>query len=138
MSPPRFHKQWVKFSLPAAHLTREGCRAGKRQEGPAGVRRQSQNRWCSENQLPASLMILWDVPGTGKSTFARWLVEYQGFMNVDTDAIVMGRAKATGFTEAWQQTHDGKLRPAVFMTLRHRRDARCRGRRVGLRESHRS
>lgn len=60
-------------------------------------------------------MILWGVPGTGKSTFARWLAENQGFIRVDTDAIVTGRAKPTVLTEAWQQTYDGKLPPVAFM-----------------------
>ena len=56
----------------------------------------------ARHQLQASLMILWGVPGTGKSTFAHWLVEKKGFMHVDTDAIGTGRAKATALTEAWQ------------------------------------
>jgi hypothetical protein len=62
-------------------------------------------------------MILWGVPGTGKSTFARWLAENKGFTHVDTDAIVTGRAKPTPLTGAWQRTYDRKLTPAAFMDL---------------------
>jgi hypothetical protein len=62
-------------------------------------------------------MILWGVPGTGKSTFARWLVENKGFIHVDTDAIVTGRAKPTTLIEAWQQTYERSLQPKAFMNL---------------------
>jgi hypothetical protein len=62
-----------------------------------------------------TLTILWGVPGTGKSTFARWLADNRGFTHVDTDAVVMGRAKPTALTEAWQRTFDRAIAPAAFV-----------------------
>lgn len=32
-----------------------------------------------------TLMVIWGVPGTGKSTFARWLVEHHGYVHAATD-----------------------------------------------------
>jgi hypothetical protein len=33
-------------------------------------------------------MIIWGVPGTGKSHFARWLARHQGFTHAETDREV--------------------------------------------------
>ena len=33
-------------------------------------------------------MVLWGVPGVGKSTFARWLKSNKGYEHVDTDVVV--------------------------------------------------
>ncbi len=30
-------------------------------------------------------MILWGIPGAGKSTFARWLADHKGFTHAETD-----------------------------------------------------
>src|SRR5579864_3933811 len=62
-----------------------------------------------------TLMILWGVPGAGKSTFARWLADNKGFTHVDTDAVVMGRAKPSTLTEAWQRTFSRATAPAAFV-----------------------
>jgi chloramphenicol 3-O-phosphotransferase len=62
-----------------------------------------------------TLMILWGVPGAGKSTFARWLADNKGFMHVDTDAVVMGRGKPTALTNAWQRAFTRATAPAAFV-----------------------
>lgn len=46
------------------------------------------------------LVILWGVPGVGKSTFARWLAEKKGYDHIDTDAVVLGSA-TTRVQAAW-------------------------------------
>ena len=61
------------------------------------------------------LMILWGVPGTGKSTFAGWLRDNKGFTHVDTDAVATGRAKPTVLTQAWEGTYERKFAPAAFI-----------------------
>jgi adenylate kinase family enzyme len=37
-------------------------------------------------QALKGLMVLWGVPGTGKSHFARWLVANKGYVHAETDA----------------------------------------------------
>ncbi len=46
------------------------------------------------------LVILWGVPGTGKSTFARWLVQEMGYEHVETDAAVL-HGPGTALQRAW-------------------------------------
>ena len=41
---------------------------------------------ASINQPFRGLMVLWGVPGTGKSYFARWLVTNKGYVHAETDA----------------------------------------------------
>jgi adenylate kinase family enzyme len=72
-------------------------------------------------------MILWGVPGTGKSTFAHWLRDNKAFTHVDTDAVATGRAKPTALTEAWQGTYDRNL--GARRIHRVNRRARTPGRR---------
>jgi hypothetical protein len=40
----------------------------------------------SINQPFRGLMVLWGVPGTGKSYFAHWLVTDKGYVHSETDA----------------------------------------------------
>lgn len=46
------------------------------------------------------LVVLWGVPGAGKSTFARWLVQEMGYEHVETDAAVLD-GPATALQRAW-------------------------------------
>ena len=45
------------------------------------------------------VLVLWGVPGVGKSTFADWLVKEKGFVRVDSDA---GGAGDTRAAKAWR------------------------------------
>jgi AAA domain len=36
------------------------------------------------------LLVLWGLPGTGKSTYARWLAGEKGFTHIDTDNMGAG------------------------------------------------
>ncbi len=65
-----------------------------------------------------SLMVLWGLPGTGKSTFGRWLVGNKGFTNVDNDLVAVNQAPRTDLTNAWDQSWMGSppLNPTPFMT----------------------
>jgi hypothetical protein len=45
------------------------------------------------------VLILWGVPGVGKSTFAAWLVKEKGFAHVDTDVGGGGGSRAA---KAWR------------------------------------
>lgn len=45
------------------------------------------------------ILILWGVPGVGKSTFADWLVENKEFVRVDSDAGAAGDSRAAN---AWR------------------------------------
>ena len=40
----------------------------------------------SGGQALQTLMVIWGVPGSGKSTFARWLVNSHGYLHAETDA----------------------------------------------------
>jgi hypothetical protein len=44
-------------------------------------------------------LILWGVPGVGKSTFACWLVKEKGFARIDSDAQGAGATRAA---RAWR------------------------------------
>jgi hypothetical protein len=44
------------------------------------------------------VLILWGVPGVGKTTFADWLVENKGFIRIDSDLGGAGSSKAA---KAW-------------------------------------
>ena len=66
--------------------------------------------------IPASLqvIILWGVPGTGKSTFAReWLKRRLGYRYIDTDAIALGRAKGTDRERLWTSSPEQFVADAV-------------------------
>ena len=45
------------------------------------------------------VLVLWGVPGVGKSTFASWLVTEKDFAHIDTDAQGAGASRAA---KAWQ------------------------------------
>jgi len=45
------------------------------------------------------VLILWGVPGVGKSTFADWLVKEKGYVRIDSDA---GGAGASRAAKAWR------------------------------------
>ncbi len=47
------------------------------------------------------LLILWGVPGAGKSTFARWLVAEKRFDHVDTDIVIGSNRASTLLERAW-------------------------------------
>lgn len=72
------------------------------------------------------VLILWGVPGTGKSTFAKYLVEERSYLHIDTDLGGAGENKAAKarhypqpvvieygmFTDAYGLALLGRLRDA--------------------------
>jgi hypothetical protein len=58
------------------------------------------------------LLILWGAPGTGKSTFARYLVDHHGYVHIDTDVGGAGHSKAA---KAWQALLTGQGAPEDFV-----------------------
>lgn len=64
------------------------------------------------------MMVLWGLPGTGKSTFGRWLAENKGFTNVDNDLVAVYGAPATELTHVWNQSWMGRPPhdPTPFMS----------------------
>ena len=63
---------------------------------------------------PPRVLILWGVPGTGKSTFAKYLVENHGYAHIDTDAGGAGDSRAA---KAWQAVLNGTGTPEEFVKL---------------------
>jgi len=60
------------------------------------------------------LLILWGVPGTGKSTFAKYLVKEHGYVHIDTDVGGAGESKAA---KAWRAVLNGTGSPEEFVKL---------------------
>src|SRR2546425_6523542 len=70
-----------------------------------------------EPLMTKTLIVVWGVPGAGKSTFARWLSNSKGFTHIETDVPV-----GTECDDAWRQTFSGKLKPEAFMNVIARHD----------------
>jgi hypothetical protein len=71
-------------------------------------------------------IVIWGVPGTGKSTFARWLVENKGFTYAETD-----RGAATAVQQVAARVEQGQpvvweygmyVQPDTIETLRRLRE----------------
>jgi hypothetical protein len=60
------------------------------------------------------VLVLWGVPGVGKSTFAGWLVKEKGFAHIDTDAQGAGASRAA---KAWRPLLNGAGTPEEFMKI---------------------
>lgn len=60
------------------------------------------------------VLILWGVPGTGKSTFAKWLAENKGVARIDTDAHGAGTSRAA---KAWRAFLDGQGTAEAFVKV---------------------
>ncbi len=58
------------------------------------------------------LVILWGLPGSGKSWYARWLQRRKSFLHVDTDAL-QGRALDAG----WFRTFNRETPPEEYMAM---------------------
>src|SRR5205807_2699233 len=72
--PPLFHKQRVTVWVFATRLARSASRSSNGpKSGPLASGVDPRISAVDGDQQPGRLMILWGVPGTGKSTFARWL-----------------------------------------------------------------
>jgi hypothetical protein len=61
------------------------------------------------------VLILWGVPGVGKSTYADWLVKEKGFVRVDSDAGGAGNTRAA---KAWRVVLATLGTPQQFAALR--------------------
>ncbi len=60
------------------------------------------------------LLVLWGVPGAGKSCYADWLVRERGFMRVDTDSMGAG---SNPVEWAWRGVIDGQTTPGIFLNV---------------------
>lgn len=60
------------------------------------------------------VLILWGVPGTGKSTFAKCLGKEHGYVHIDTDAGGEGETKAA---KAWRAVLNGTGTPEQFVKI---------------------
>ena len=60
-------------------------------------------------------MVIWGVPGVGKSTFANWLVKEKAFVRIDSDAGGAGDSRAA---RAWRDVLATVGTPGQFPTLR--------------------
>ena len=59
-------------------------------------------------------MVLWGVPGVGKSTFARWLKANKGYEHVDTD-VVAARGPSSTLERSWFGVTSGQSTPEAFI-----------------------
>jgi hypothetical protein len=64
---------------------------------------------------PPRVLVLWGVPGVGKSTFADWLVQEKGFVRIDSDA---GGAGDTRAAKAWRVALATLGTPQQFAALK--------------------
>ena len=62
------------------------------------------------------VLILWGVPGAGKTTFADWLVDNKGFIRIDSDFGGAGNSKAA---IAWRAFLNRSGTPEAFMKVAH-------------------
>lgn len=60
------------------------------------------------------VLILWGVPGVGKSTYARWLRDDKDFTYIDTDSHGAGSGR---IARAWRALLDGHSTPEQFMEV---------------------
>jgi predicted kinase len=69
-------------------------------------------------------VILWGVPGAGKSTFARWLRDTRGYVYVDNDQVAKTLASRppdsawaalTPMERAWTALTRGRISPEAFI-----------------------
>lgn len=70
------------------------------------------------------LMVLWGVPGAGKSTFAHWLRDHRGHEHVDNDRVAMtfaanppqsAWAALTAMERAWTAWTQARMSTNTFM-----------------------
>jgi hypothetical protein len=75
--------------------------------------------------LPA-LLIVWGMPGSGKSAYSQWTSREMGSAHVDTDALINRQPhERTRLEQGWYATFTRQMTPAAFMSL-----ARSHGRPV--------
>jgi len=60
------------------------------------------------------VLILWGVPGTGKSTYAKHLVKHHGYVHIDTDVGGAGESKAA---KAWRAVLNGQGTSEDFVKI---------------------
>jgi hypothetical protein len=60
------------------------------------------------------VLILWGVPGVGKTTFADWLVDNKGFIRIDSDYGGAGNSKAA---LAWRAFLNRSGTPQAFIKV---------------------
>jgi len=60
------------------------------------------------------VLILWGVPGAGKTTFADWLVDNKGFIRIDSDLGGAGNSKPA---MAWRAFLNRSGTPETFMKV---------------------
>jgi len=63
-----------------------------------------------------TILLLAGLPATGKSSFARWLVQEHGFLHVDVEAP--GRLAELGLEAAWRRCFDTGNGTALVRGLR--------------------
>lgn len=59
-------------------------------------------------------IILWGIPGTGKSTLARWMDEHAGFDYIDTDSL--SGPSVTALEATWLSVVNRTAPPESFMS----------------------
>jgi hypothetical protein len=66
------------------------------------------------------VVILWGVPGAGKSTVARWLRDEKGYEHVENDKTAL-KGVTTDLEQAWVAVPRGQVSPAAFVSAAQRR-----------------
>ena len=58
------------------------------------------------------LLVLWGVPGVGKSTLAKWLADTRGYYRIDTDSL--GFSTSNTLEWGWQRVLGDALDASAF------------------------
>ncbi len=95
---------------------------GKNARRRAELKRTSRQRGSAATRpIPGSLpalLIVWGMPGSGKSTYSDWLRREKGADHVDTDVLINKQPfERTRLEQAWYATFTRQMTPAAFMNL---------------------
>ena len=60
------------------------------------------------------VLVLWGVPGAGKSYFAEWLANHKGFARIDTHSMGAG---SSPLEWSWYAVLNGQAEPETFVKL---------------------